>query len=451
MSTIIDKAKSLLTETGECLKKSDKVIAQLNSGTGSVYNSEAGTVLGRDANNISLAKAMAMLEGSDSQSSGNTITDPIVDQVKVQLGFKESKKVCFTEVVAPTKALATAEGSITSGVITHTGVRVEIHKTSGVGGDQLEDATVARNSTDVFAKREQNGGWNPETGVVTRTENASGLRQACPYDTGNTWEPETGNLLAQIASGISYEAANKYFDKASKDTDSARIDVLTVCTRNKNGPQLDQIASDFFSSKMNLDFGNKKDILIHNQLMGLFRGRRGSLGVSANNASCQTITIGMPQSRHSLNASVIWTNEQKLKHVKQITTSNGVVYLASSYDQRQLFTVPWDIDLVDPSLLEDIAKWEQMALRYGVNQSRHIMGYAVKDLDGEVMKDLKRYSTTSRPTVYEALGLSETVNKEVKATLVKGALQLAGEILSDFKDAVLTKAAGNFADEEDKI
>lgn len=448
MSTIIDKAKSFLTDKGESLKKSEEVRKLLSAGNKSVYNSEAGVIVSRDNNNISLAKAMSMLDSGGGESSNNNITDPIVDQVKVQLGFKGSTEVCFTEVVAPTKALATAEGSITSGVVVHTGVRVEVTKTSGVGGDQLDDAMVARNATDVFAKREQNGGWDPEKGIVTRTENASGLRQACPYDAFNPWEPEIGNALAQIASGISYEVARKYFERVVKEDPELAEDILMVCTRNKNGPQLDQLASDFFCSKMNLDLGKKRDRLFHSQMMSLFRGRRGSMGVNANNASCQTITIGMPQSRHSLSDSVIFTNDQKLRHIKQITTDNGVVYLASSYDQRQLFTVPWDIDLVDDNILKDIAAWEQMALRYGVNQARHILGYEPTPLETDIMTDLSRYSDKTRPTVYEALGLSSNKNKMIKAQLVTLATQVAGEVLSDYKDAIFTKAAGSFGEDD---
>lgn len=448
MSTIIDKANALLTDNGERLKKSEEVIAQLNSGKKSVYNSEAGAIIERDNNNISLAQALKMLDNPDSGDSGNNITDPIVDRIKVQLGFNGSTGECFIEGVAPTKALATAEGAITSGVMVHTGVKVEITKTSGVGGDQLDDAMVARNSTDVFAKREQNGGWDPDKKIVTRTENASGLRQACPYDPFNTWEPEKGNLLAQIASGISYEVASNYFEKIKAESEELRTAVLTVCTRNKNGPQLDQIASDYFSSKMNLVLGKKKDNMIHGTLMRLFRGRRGSIGVNANNATCSTITIGMPQSRHSINESVVWTNSQKLGHIKTITTDNGTVYLASSYDQRQLFTVPWDIDLVDEKVLKDIAAWEQMALRYGVNQSRQILGYAPVALDEKIMEELSRYSGTDRPTVWEALGLNMGINKAVKNNLVKLALDTAADVLTDFKDSVLTKAAENFGEDD---
>lgn len=449
MSTIIEKAKDLLSPNGERLKKSDEVKAQLNSGTKSVYNTQAGTVLERTNNNISLAKALLMIDGNGSDDSdSNNITDPIVDKVKVQLGFGGSTEECFTEVVAPTKALATAEGAITSGVVTHTGVRVEVNKTSGVGADQLDDAMVARNSTDVFAKREQNGGWDSTTETVTRTENASGLRQACPYDPTNTWNPEIGNLLAEIAAGISFAISKDYFDYAATLDAETRMDILTVCTRNKNGPQLDQLASTFFCNHMNLNLGSKKDELIHSQLMGLFRSSRGALGVNANNATCSTLTIGMPQSRHSMKDSVVWSNRSKLSHIKEITTNNGVIYLASSYDQRQLFTVPYDSDRVDEDIYEDIASWEQMALRYGVNQSRHILGFPVLDLNKEVMEDLGRYLDDGRPTVWEALGLNEKANRAVKAQLVELTYKLASSILTDYKDAVLTKAANSFGEDD---
>lgn len=453
MATIKETARKLLSNDGERLIKSNEVKEKLNSGVDSVYNHQADeTVTSRSTQSISLAKAIELADGGQSNVTNNNITDPIVDQLKVQLGFKGSTEVIFTEPVAPIKALATAEGNIVSGVISHTGVCVKINRTSGVGGDQLEDATVSRTAMDVFAERKQNGGWDQATETVTRTENASGLRQACPYDTQDTWNPELGNKLAQIAAGLSFKVADEFFKEAKEKDDKTRMDILTVCTRNKNGELLDQMAGDIFIREMNLDLGNKKDQLIYNQLVSTFKMRRGSLGVTANNASCTTLTIGMPHSRYSLSDSVIWTNENKLKHIKPITTAKGTVYMASSYDYKQLFTVPIDIDLVPDEVLKDIALWEQMALRYGGNQSRHIIGIPVKAMDDEVMEHLNKYNTSLRPTVYEALGLTEAANQAAKVDIVEKMEALVGIILSSYKDAIFTKAASTIAGEgEDPV
>lgn len=448
MATIKESARKLLSADGEKLIKSDEVKKKLNSGVDSVYNHQSDeTVTSRSNQSISLAKAMELADGGQTNTINNNITDPIVDRLKVQLGFNDSSEVIFTEEVAPIKALATAEGNIVSGVISHTGVQVQINRVSGVGGDQLEDAVVARNAMDVFAERKQNGGWDAAAEIVIRTENASGLRQACPYDTLDTWEPELGNGLAKIAAGLSFEVAKKFFEEAKDKDEKTRMDILTVCTRNKNAELLDQIAGDIFVRDLNLDLGNRKDQLVYNQLISIFKMRRGTLGVTANNASCTTLTIGMPHSRYSLSDSVIWTNENKLKHIKTITTAKGTVYMASSYDYKQIFTVPVKIDLVPEEVLKDIAKWEQMALRYGANQSRHIMGFPIKPMDDDLLQYLNRYNTVLRPTVYEALGLSEGANQIAKMDLLEKTEILAGLIISNYKDSIFTKAASAIAAE----
>lgn len=437
----------MLTSDGSLLKKSDSIKERLGNPQESVYSSEAGSVDSRSSN-MGLGSVLQQT-GEVSESQAQDFDQPIVDNLSMQRGFFGDVDIDYTENVAPMKALLAAEGSITEGKYNHTGVVTEVVRSAGLGDEIIDDAYTGRDATDVFAKRDQRGGWDPDTETVTRTDNVSGLIMAAPFLFTDPWDPETGNLLGDIAAGIAYKMAEPYYEKvASQYSAQMKEAVLTVCTRNANGPALDRMAREMYIAGLHLDTTNKEQYAILSELLRTFRAARGSLAIPANTPSSTTLRMGMPYSEHSIARQIVWSNERKLRHIKEMRLSSGeVVYMASSYMNHQLFTVPVDLDLVDEDLFEDLVKWQQMAMRFCVNQSRSILGYDVVDLDQEIIDDLTKYTGIEYPTVAEALGLDEATNRKVKEHVVKAVREYVGTSMTGWREAVEAKALNKFVSE----
>lgn len=449
MMTIIENAKLLLTQDGEKLVKDSKTIERLSNPQTSVYSSEAGEIIGRNPN-MGLGKVLQQTgEGSEKQLSD--FDHPIVDRYKMQMGFNGDETVAYTETVAPLKALLCAEGSITEGKYYHTGVTTEISKSVGVTGDALDDAYTARESTNVFAKRDQEGGWDPVQQIVTRTDNVSGLIMTAPFDYFDPWEPDLGNRLGEIASGIAYRMAEPFYNWAAENySEEEKKQVLTVCTRNANGPTLDRMAREQFIAGLHIDVTNRDQAVLLAELMKMFRSARGSLAVPANTASNSTLRIGMPYAEHSVAGSIVWTNEQKVRHVKELEANGGQkIYMASSYMNHQLFTVPIDLDLLDEDdeIFNDLATWQQLAVRYCVNQSRKILGFSPIAISDSELNKFADYEGIDYPSVCDALDLSDSDNEVSKRMVLAAVNEYVRSSIVSWKEAVETKALNKYMNE----
>lgn len=444
--TIIETARKMLSKDGAKLVKTEEIKSRLANPNTSVYAQESASIKERGERSMDLGSILAQ-EGEISENDQQDFDRPIVDILMMQKGFYNSSEIIYSEEVAPAKALLAAEGGISEGKYYHTGVITEIRRTSGYGSLGLEDADTARFSTDIFAKRDQRGGWDPEKETVTRVDNVSGLLFVSPVDMADPEDPEAGNLLGDIASGISYRLARPYYDIAAGFDYEDRFNIMMLCTRNANGPVLDRLARETIISNLALDVTKAHDQKVLAQLLATFRQARGSICVTANSPTGQTLRIGLPHSEHSVSSVIKWSNEQKRRHVKKMVTSSGeVIYMASAYLNHQLFTVPVDLDLVESEILEDLAGWQQQALRFCVNQSRKILGFSPKALDTELLGDLEKYVIDEYPTVYEALGLSPTDSDKAKSQIYTETLGKIHEIIADYQNAVATKAMDVFTE-----
>lgn len=453
--TISDYARGLLDSSGEVLVKSEEVIKRLNDPTTSIYTTEA-TQVTRRSDTMGLGKVLEQT-GEASENQLSDLDQPIVDKYAMQEGFFGSQEIIYTEGVAPLKALLSSEGMISEGKYYHTGVTTEVLKSTGVLEEELDDAFTAREATDVFAKREQAGGWDKEKGIVTRKDNISGLRMTAPFEYSDPWQPEIGNRLGKIASGLAYKFAEPFYDFVNEEySPEEKTAVLLVCTRNANGPVLDRRARERYISGLHLNMSDNHSVALLGDLMRQFRVARGSLAVPANSPSNSVLRIGMPFAEHSISGKVIWSNEQKLRHIKELSLSSGeMVYMASSYLNHQLFTVPIDLDLLEDErdesgnvvrnhLFSDLALWQQLAMRYCVNQSRKILGFQAMGIDPKELDSLSEYEINDYPTVYDALNLSEETNTEAKRRILSSVEKYVSESIISWKEAVEAKALDRY-------
>lgn len=362
------------------------------------------------------------------------------------MGFQGSKEVAYTATIAPVKALLAAEGGITEGKIYHTGVITEFARCSTIAEEGLDSAMIGRESTDAFAKRDQTGGYDPKAKTVTRKENASGLNLVGPYDDSNPWEPSIGNFLGKVAAGLANTASKSFFSKAQSFSTEGKMDVLIVSTRNANGPALDRMASAYFIRELGLHAENSEDKAILQALMADFREARSTIGTKANSPSSHTMKIGLPHCEYSFSRKPMWTNEGKVRRVKELLTVSGEkVYMAPAYLNFQLFTVPIDIDTIKDKIVEDIILWQKLAVTYVINQSLSILEKTPKEMKKEEWADLSRYAASSDiPSVYSALGLTEADDRAAKVKVVSDAEDLMIRLSMSSERGERVEALRNF-------
>lgn len=453
MGTIIESAKGLLNEKGTILNKAEEDIKRLSNPSTSVYASETKSITDRTRVGRSLANLLADL-GDIQSDQPLGITHPIVDYLQVQKGFNGDDTTVYKCNVASTKALLYAEGGVTEGKIFHTGVITQIDQAVGIQEYGLEDSFVGRIASPMFAKRDNQGGFNPEDKTVTKKENASGIDFRAPYDASNPWEPELGNKLGQIAAWLANLSAVPFYNEASGFQSSRKKAILTVCNRNANGPTLDRKAEEFFSRRINpmgdLDLDDQMAV---RSLLNEFRSRRSTIGIEANSPSCETLKIGMPYCEYSFSPSIKWTNAEKQRRVKKVQVAGGqTVYMAPSYMNFQLFTVPIRLELIPAAMITDIIVWQHCAMVYCVNQARHILGYETFPIDNKTISYLEHY-IQDKPIrrVYEALGLTEEENTETKKMISAGASRLMEEIYAEFTESIENKTLRGFNQGQSEI
>jgi hypothetical protein len=453
MPTIKQYANSLLNvaENGlVILKKTADDISILKKGGESLYDlvQAAESSVTRTS---PTAQAALELIPENSGESASEWDHPIVDELAVQKGFDGSEDLIGYIPCAESKAVLSAEGQVVrEGTVVHAQYHAEFNSTTGIGETSLIDPQVAKGTRGNFAKRKQTAGFDEKTQKNTKRVNASGLTLVAPFDPFNPANPDAINHLAAIAGGIAYSAAmESFYSDVDSMSEDARLYALLVTTRNANAAYLDRLASDYFVQRGFLDLSKKIDKARHMNLLKAFRANRNRIGAPANNVLATTMTLGVVKATYVYSPTMIWTSEKKLARLKKLVdASNNVFYMAPSYDQAGCATVPVRLDKLSPSIKAAIQVLDIAAGHTLNNEARNILGLPVVEYKSPEYTKLDSYIQTEIPTVAEALHLHGEDVAAAKSRIMEEATKLMKEIYEAYDEAVTSKAAEKFVQDQ---